>query len=532
MGIIRYVLENAKCSPDKTAIIIDDEAITYRECVELTRKLSGALASTFDRDDLRIGLTLNNSLEFVITLLAAADLGATVIPLNNTISAEDLDTAVRATGINCLVAQHTVLQKVFESPQDERGDFLISQENCVSVGGDVSGCHDFSDIVETAPAEYTLGNDIVDDEQDFILTMTSGSTSAPKPIVFTQGTKIRRCFNAQEVYRLTDQDIILVATPLYHSISQRLVLTPLILGGTCVIMRKFTPAIWLEHVEARKVSFTIAVASQLDAIASTNKNIAESTKSLHAVVSCCALLGDEAKKRVIEKLNCDVHECYGASEVGVVSNLSNTDPSTKVHTVGRAVSGVDIRIVNSENQIVPSGVIGEITCKSIMRFSRYYKNQQATDDSILDGYFFTGDMGYLDEDGYLVFSGRKKEVIITGGANVFPKDIEGVLNQHPDVSESAVIGVPDKQFGEAVLALVIKTKGASLSERDLQRHCLHRLADVQKPLAYLFVDDFPRTALGKVIKHKLSEQYADFDATANLRAIIEKRDETPNRKPL
>ena len=167
-----------------------------------------------------------------------------------------------------------------------------------------------------------------------------------------------------------------------------------------------------------------------------------------------------------------------------------------------------------------------------MRFSRYYKNQQATDDSILDGYFFTGDMGYLDEDGYLVFSGRKKEVIITGGANVFPKDIEGVLNQHPDVSESAVIGVPDKQFGEAVLALVIKTKGASLSERDLQRHCLHRLADVQKPLAYLFVDDFPRTALGKVIKHKLSEQYADFDATANLRAIIEKRDETPNRKPL
>jgi len=523
MGIIRYILENAERSPDKPAIIINDEVVAYGECVELTRKLSGAFAAMGYHDGLRIGLALNNSLEFVVTLLAAAGLGATVVPLNNTISVKDLDTAVRTTGINCVIGQHTILDKVFEQSQDGPGKFTISGESCISVGGSVNGCHDYSDIVASAPDEYSLGTHTIEDEQDFILTMTSGSTSAPKPIVFTQDTKIRRCFNAQETYGLTDKDIILVATPLYHSISQRLVLAPLILGGTCVIMRKFSPDNWLEQVDTHKVSFTIAVASQLEAVSRTRKDIAGNTRSLRGVVSCCALLGDEAKKRLITDFQCDFHECYGASEVGIVSNLSNNDPSDKIHTVGRAVPGVDIKIVDSEHNAVPSGVVGEIACKSTMRFSRYYKKKRATQDSIVNGYFYTGDMGYLDDDSYLIFSGRKKEVIITGGANVYPKDIEGVINEYPDVSDCAVIGVPDKQFGEAVLALIIKTGGSALSERDLQHHCLDRLADVQKPLAYLFVDDFPRTSLGKVIKRELSEQYADFDATAALRTIIAKR---------
>jgi len=523
MGIIRYILENAERSPDKPAIIINDEIVIYRECVELTRKLSGALAAIGNGEGLRIGLALNNSLEFVVAYLAAAELGATVVPLNNTISVKDLDIAIRTTGANCVIGQHTILQKVFEQLQDESNRFPVPRERCISVGGSVNGCQNFSEIMESAPDDYSLGAHAVDDEQDFILTMTSGSTSAPKPIVFTQGTKIKRCFNAQETYGLTDRDIILVATPLYHSISQRLVLAPLILGGTCVIMPKFTPDNWLEQVGLHSVSFTIAVAPQLEAISRTSKDISGYTRSLRGVVSCCALLGNEAKKRLITNFQCDFHECYGTSEVGTVSNLSSNDPSAKIHTVGRAVPGADIQIVDSENNVVPNGDVGEIICKSRMRFSRYYKNEQATEDSIVGGYFFTGDMGYLDEDGYLIFSGRKKEVIITGGANVYPKDIEGVINEHPEVSECSVIGVPDKQFGEAVLALVIKADGAALSERDLQRHCLHKLADVQNPLAYLFVNDFPRTSLGKVIKHKLSEQYAGFDATVNLRAIINKR---------
>jgi long-chain acyl-CoA synthetase len=139
---------------------------------------------------------------------------------------------------------------------------------------------------------------------------------------------------------------------------------------------------------------------------------------------------------------------------------------------------------------------------------------------MVDGLFYTGDMGYLDEDGYLVFSGRKKEIIITGGTNVYPMDIEAVLNAHPKVKECAVIGVEDKRFGEAVVAFIISAEGEELSSRELQRYCLHRLVDFQQPLAYVFVDDFPRTELGKVIKQKLIEQYSGYDLTAEFRDII------------
>jgi len=516
-------LENAKRSPGKPAIVTEDEIISYEECVERTRKLSGALAEIGISEGERIGLMLNNSVEFVLVLLAAADLGTAVVPLNNTIGVKDLVTAIDTSDINYIIGLHAVLERAFEHFQHEQKGFPVPHACCVTVGGTVNGCHNFLELMESASSDYELGAQDVDDELDYILTVTSGSTSDPKPIVFTQGTKIRRCFSAQESYGLTDQDIILVATPLYHSISQRLVLTPLILGATCVIMGKFTPDIWLEQVERRKVSFTIAVASQLEAISWTRKDIAKSTQSLRCLVSCCALLNSETKKYLATNFSGEFHECYGTSEVGVVSNLKNNDLLAKIHTAGKAVQGVDIQIVDDNNNVVPSGVIGEITCKSHMRFSRYYKNKQATQDSLLGGYFFTGDMGYLDAEGYLIFSGRKKDVIITGGANVYPIDIEAVIIEHPEVKECAVIGVPDKQFGEAVLALVINEKGAALTERDLQRYCMHNLADVQQPLAYLFVDDFPRTALGKVIKRSLTEQYTDFDATENLRSILENR---------
>ncbi|NQU57227.1 MAG: acyl--CoA ligase [Rhodospirillales bacterium] len=519
-------MDNAGRFPDKTALVLDDHTLTYSECVERTRQLSGALKAIGLNEGSHIGLLLNNSLEHVIALLAAADLGATIVPMNTTISEKDLLTAIKTADIDYIIGSHTTLKEAFDHSQNEQQEFPVPRERCIAVGVVVDGCHSYSDIIESVPDSYELCAKTFDDEQDFILTMTSGSTNDPKPIVFTQGIKIRRCFSAQESYDLTDRDIILVATPLYHSISQRLIFTPLILGATCVIMRKFNPANWLAQVNKHQVSFTIAVAPQLEAVLQPVKEARHKASSLRCVVSCCALLNGEAKKQLIKELQCDFHECYGASEVGVISNLGSKDPESKVHSVGRAVPGAEIQIVDNNGNAAPTGEIGEITCKSLMRFSRYYKNEQATRQSLIDDFFHTGDMGYMDEDGFLVFSGRKKELIITGGANVFPKDIEAVLNEHPKVKECAVIGVADKQFGEAVLALVIAEDGAALSGRDLQHYCLHRLADVQKPMAYVFVDDFPRTSLGKIIKPKLAEQYADYDATANLRSIINKNIET------
>jgi len=517
MGIVHYLLKNVEFFPDKTAIIIADTSFSYQEIAEKTRRLSYALSDIGVGKGTHIGIFLNNSIEFVTSMLAVADLGATIVPMSITTSSNALLTAISASDIGYIIGWHAALTDLLDRSQ---GKFPLSRQYCISVGREIDGCLSFSEMLKDAPETYELGKRVIDDETDFILTMTSGSTSDPKPIVFTQGTKIRRSLGAQELYGITDKDITLVATPLYHSISQRLVLIPIVTGGTCVIMQKFTSKNWFTQIDRHKVTFSIAVSSQLEMILQDLRDREADLNSLRCIVCCCSLLKNDIKSRLIKEMRCDFHECYGASEVGTVSNLSPETSLEKLHTVGKVVPGVEIKIVDDKRNPVAMGEIGEIACKSTMRFSRYYNNEEATLQSMVDGLFYTGDMGYLDENGYLVFSGRKKEIIITGGTNVYPMDIETVLNAHPKVKECAVIGVEDKRFGEAVVAFIISAEGEELSSRELQRYCLHRLVDFQQPLAYVFIDDFPRTELGKVIRHKLTDQYRDYDLTSEIRTIV------------
>jgi long-chain acyl-CoA synthetase len=504
MNVISCFLEQADKFPDKTAIFIGEEDISYSDLAAMIRRTSGALHQVGVKSGSHIGLLLHNSIEFVTVMLAAADLGATIVPLNSSISYDDFKTAINTTDINYVIGWHAALKGLLSCQIKE---IDLTPENCISVGGSLNDYPVFSELLDRCPDEYRLGKNPVDVETDFILTMTSGSTSAPKPIVFTQGTKIRRCNGAQELYGITSDEVILVATPLYHSISQRLVLLPLLTGATSVIMTKFTVMNWLTQVEKYKVTFTIAISSQLENILSSIEIDKQNLSSLRCVVSCCAFLKPYARTRLIEKLQCDFHECYGASELGTISNIISTDALARRFSVGVAVPGAEIMIVDEDrNQALPS-TVGEISCKSVMLFSRYYNNKQATKNSMLGDYFLTGDMGYLDDAGYLYFSGRKKEIIISGGTNIYPKDIEIVLNKHPSVEDSAVISVDHDRLGEAVLALILLKEDTEVTVRELQHFCLHRLADYQQPLKYKFLDDFPRSGLGKVLKQKLVEAF-------------------------
>jgi long-chain acyl-CoA synthetase len=504
MNIIELIVKNAERFPDKSAVVFDDEILTYRDLVEQVRKLSHNFSKLGVRKGTFIGLLLNNSIDFVLCMLAAADLGATIVPMSSSLGRKDLLTAINLTDIKFIIGWHVTVKNILGF---SKGDFLVARDHCVVVGGQVDGCHFFDDLLKVNSGGYKLNDLGIDENTDFILTMTSGSTSDPKPIVFTQRTKIVRSFAAQKLYDITENDITLTPTPLYHSISQRLVLMPLMTGGTCVIMKNFTTNGWFEMVEKYKVTFCIAVSAQLEMILEELDRVENNLTSMRCIVCCCALLRHDVKKRLFNVFNCDVHECYGASEVGIVSNLSCQEANNKLHTVGSAVPEADIRIVDDSDCEVLDGKIGEITCKSEASFSRYYGDEELTRNSLRNGYFHTGDMGYIDNEGNLVFSGRKKEIIITGGTNVFPADVEVVLNQHPLVSGSSVVGVEDEKLGEKVVAFVVPKKGNVLSGKDLQRHCMYNLADYQKPLDYVFVLDFPRTELGKVLKRKLIEQY-------------------------
>jgi acyl-CoA synthetase (AMP-forming)/AMP-acid ligase II len=447
---------------------------------------------------------LPNCSEFVILMLAAAKLGLVMVPQNLSLSPSALAETFADSDVKHIVGWHSVLADL----RAEAKNFLAKEDSIwISLGGNTDNCLSFSDIIAKATSSPDLPE--VTGEQPYIFCLTSGSTGEPKPIVLLQNTKMERARAAQSLYQVTSEDITLAATPLYHSLAERLVLLPLLTGGTSVIMPTFSASEWLETVEKRQITFSIAVSSQLKQILPEIRKHPEKAKSLRCLVSSSAQLDASLKAELLSYLPCDFHECYGTSEIAIASNLSRHDDRSKITSVGKAAPGVKLAILDETGKQLATEQAGEIACHTPMRFAGYYKRQSLTDAAMWGEYFKTGDLGKIDADGFLYFLGRKKDIIITGGINVYPQDIERVMLQHPLVNECAAIPLPDEQLGEIVGVVIASSDKDSIKVRDLQRLAAKQLADYQQPRRYILVSALPKNQMGKLSKRKLIEKYAE-----------------------
>jgi len=505
-NIIALFQKNVLKSPEKIAVIFRDSQYTYSQLEKDVKRISHYFENKGVQQGSHVIFLLNSSYEFIVSMLALANLGATLVPLSTTMKIKAILTAIASTNSTHIIAHPMIVNKLNNTHM-----LPLNPDNVFSV--------DFNSEINIE--DYVLNTHNIPIEQDYILTMTSGSTGDPKPIVFTQKTKINRAIMAaKELYGLNSSEVIIAASPLYHSMGQRLVLLPLLIGGTSIVLDKFTPKLWIEAVQKHHVTFTIAIASHLEMLV----NVIDTTEqiaSLKAIVSSSSLLSEAVKRECIKKFNCDFHECYGASEVGIVTNLAPIDCKESISSVGKSLDFVEIKIVDSDKVAVENGSIGEIICKSKTAFSRYYNNEEKTKESVVDGYFYTGDLGYIDRNGYLFLSGRKKDVIIVGGTNVYPIDIEDIICQVDNVKECSVIGIEDKYFGEAILAVIVVDEEL-FNLKDVKLTCARELADYQQPMAYELVSALPKNSLGKIMKHKLKELFNDYDASKALRKIMEK----------
>jgi len=514
MTVIECFLKQSDAYPEKTAVIFENKYISYRELKESVCKTAGFLRDNGVEKGAKIILSLSNSPEFLYFMLAAADIGAVIVPLSITLSEKALAAAIKSSDASFAVVERGNASKVFNL-LDNKSIFIVSDKLPA----------DNSELLFNLPdidTHYALGKNEIEPDIDYILTMTSGSTGNPKPIIFSQKNKVLRGIDAcAELYGVTEEDVIITASPMYHSLGQRLALFPLMIGASTVILKKFMPELWLEAVEKYKISFTIAVSSHLESILRKLKQGNYNISSLKTIVSSSSLLKNDAKLECLKYFNCDFHECYGTSEVGIVTNLYPKDANIKLKSVGVPLPFVDMKIVDDNANQVSVGEVGEIICSTPTLFSGYYKLPEKTLESVVDGYFFTGDLGKVDKDGYLYFCGRKKELIIVGGTNVYPGDIEEIINACSEVSECAVIGVDDSYFGEAVLAIIVPVKGIEPKKalRSARKACAGALADYQQPMAYETLESLPKNALGKLMKHKLCEQFIGYDATAKFRAL-------------
>ncbi|WP_065306531.1 class I adenylate-forming enzyme family protein [Janthinobacterium psychrotolerans] len=493
---------HAAATPQKLALSCDGCDISYAELARLAGRLSNAMAANGVSRGEQIGVILPNCMEFVALMLAAADLGACLVPLSPGLPPAAAWRAFEAGRVTHLVSRSQHLAELREHAAGGASAGLW-----ISIDDTANNAVSLAALLQLVPADarpLNLGRG----DDALILTMTSGSTGHPKPIVLTQRTKLNRVRAAVQLYDVVPDDRILAATPLYHSLAERLVLLPLLTGGTAIVMAHFSAQAWLRCVQGQQVSFTIAVSSQLKQIAMELAQDEHDITSLRCVVSSSALLEDAVKVELLQRFSCDFHECYGASEIAIATNLDSQAARSKLQSVGKAAPGVELRILGEGDIELPPGKAGEIACKTGMLFGGYFQLPELTRAAMHGEYFRTGDIGRLDEDGFLYFLGRKKDVIISGGINIYPSDIEAVIAQHGTVRESAAFAYPDAKLGEVVAVALVPNDAARFNLRELRFHCAHQLADFQQPRQFFVVEQLPKNSMGKLMKFELVQTYS------------------------
>ncbi len=500
--LVEAITRAYKGRENKVALKIDHRQWSFKQlyqavCDQEQRFIQAGLQS----GDTLVAV-LPNGWHSVLVLLTAAKMQLTIAPLPMSCTAQAFKTACQRISATAAVLWRPLKGELVADGNELFYLYAYSDDESINQA-----------ITSIAPVllarEQINQSDLISEDAPFILTMTSGSTGDPKPIALSQRTKYLRAWSAINLYGVTENDTTLIATPLYHSLAQRLLLVSLLSAGTLVLLPKYTQEQWLRTIGQERVTFTIAVSSQLKPLINTQyskSELANKLASLRVLVSSSALIEQSVKQQLLNVLQCEFHECYGASEVAVVTNIKFSKQSP-VGSVGKPIDGVTVKVCDDTGNSVAANTVGEICVKSPLVFSGYYQLPDKTQASFKNNYFKTGDLGYFDEQGYLYFSGRKKEIIITGGINVYPEDVEQAINGLDSVIEAAAFPMPDEQLGEIVAVAVVLTSGEAANSTALSMALIDQLADFQLPRQWFFVDELPKSALGKLQRYRLAEYY-------------------------
>ncbi|WP_076410841.1 class I adenylate-forming enzyme family protein [Shewanella sp. UCD-KL12] len=492
----------ASATPDKLALQDGEQSYTYLQLLQRIDSLAADISVISGGERPRIALITDEQLDNVCISIAIAKVGGCCIPMNAHMLPAQLLAACDAVDANIVMGKQHLLDKL-----------SLSQQFKVMSTDDISHPEYLSHLDVLNDTSEQVCKDIPEQwqsEEDFLITLSSGSTGQPKPIMISQAVKLARAEQTWQLYKLTSADTTLCASPFFHSLGQRLTFVPLLLGSSLIHLSRFTPLSWLSLVAEHKVNFVIAVSSHLYALKNSLLSNTETIQSLRTIVTSSAPIDAGFKAQVFNAIGCDFHEIYGATEIAVATNLAPVDANEKYKTVGKPCDNIKVQILDQELQVLPCELVGQIAVKSPLSFSGYYGKRELTKLSSHHEYFLTGDLGYVDQEGFVTYVGRQKDVIISGGINIYPKDIETELLTHPELHEVAVIGVEDSLLGEVIVAICISDAQSDI-EASLRKIANKNLAAFQRPLKYFFPESLPLTPTGKVSKILLREQYSKLN---------------------
>jgi acyl-CoA synthetase (AMP-forming)/AMP-acid ligase II len=485
---------NASKSPVKIAATDPFRQISYGELNSRVNQLAHGLLSIGLRNGDAVAIMVGNRIEHLEILFATAKIGALAIPLDVKWKALELGSVLSFFKPNVLVLQKECLAEFAAAKETQDLGFLkpviISD---LSYGGLLNG----QSLAEPATQ--------VSEDDPFAVLLTSGTTGFPKGCLATQRTYVFHCINNAIEKGLGVHDTALLSSPIYFNAGRSFTLGIIYFGGTVILHERFNAEHVLRTIEQEKVTYIGAVPTMCERMLQVLESHPYDTSSLR----CLAITGGKVHSPVLDglrqKLTPNVYRTYASTDSGQMAISKPADMDSKPNAAGRPVWCVELRIVDDDGKLLSVKEVGEILCRSPLATHGYYMNPEATNASFRDGWFYTGDLGYFDEEGYLFVAGRKKDMVKSGGISVYPLEIESVLYSHPDVLEAAVIGVPDPDWGEAVKAVIVLKTGSAAQPEELVLFCKQRLAPYKVPKSINIIPSLPHTEIGKVNKAKVKE---------------------------
>ena len=497
------VRRHARYRGRRLAYVIDHgdgrtEQVTYSALNEGTNRLAHVLAARGVRRGDRVAILAHNCVEYPWLYFACCKLGAIVVPVNTRNKPAESRYAIEfAEARIALVGPEFLGDVVALRAAGHLGGLesilLVDADDGMAPGaGDIP---DLAPLLAAAPTSEPTPVEPPDERDPHVMLFTSGTTGVPKGALLSQRSYFLQAGLTQTMNGLTDQDTGLSMFPMFHMGGWATPLGYWAIGGAVVIMRKAEPRAMLAAVQRERVSYLYAVPTVYNSMLALPDFASFDLSSLRLLGGGTAYMPREQIERITGAFGVEAMVImYGQTEAGPVSSLRPRDLHRKQGSVGPPVNNVDVRIVDDAGVDVPPHVAGEIVVKSDFNMLGYWRMPDATEAAFAGGYLHTGDQALWDDEGFLFIVGRLKEVIKTGGENVFPAEVEQVLLQHDDVAECAVVGVPDPDWSECVLAVVVPRTGATLTESDVIEFVRERLAGFKKPRHVRFVDELPRTA--------------------------------------
>lgn len=502
---------HAKNRPDIEFLKQDGRSLTYGDADRRANKWANAMIAAGLKVGDRIGYLSTNDIDMGVMFMACSKAGVAPVMINYRLAPREMNWILKDAEVSAVFTRGDDYIDIMDGLREG----LPFVGHWISVGSERDGWQTLDDFI--APGDESAPDLSLTMEDIYYLIYTSGTTGHPKGIMISHKNIIAHVEQSMcaSIASRAPGNRALMTTPLYHAAGALRVATAAINGGSMVLMEHFDPHVFLRKIDEEKINTVNMVPAIVQQLLELPEARELDFSSLQVIYYGAAPIAESVLRRALEVFDCPLIQGYGLSESsGGIAYLNEVDHQKALagrtellKSTGRAVVLAEIRIVDEDGNEVPRGTVGEIVVRGPNVMKGYWRNPEKTAEVIRDGWLRSGDAAYMDDEGYLFLKDRLKDMIVSGGTNIYPIEIENALLEHDDIRDVAVIGVPDDKWGETVLAVCVTRSGQQIATDTLIDFCRERLGGYKVPRQYAFIDELPRNASGKILKRVLREPY-------------------------